>query len=26
VLVVMVKMLYELLARPDVLLAYVGGH
>jgi len=26
VLVVMVKMLYELLARPEVLLAYVGGH
>ncbi len=26
VLVVMVKMLYQLLARPDVLLAYVGGH
>ena len=26
VLVVMVKMLYELLARPDVLLAYTGGH
>jgi hypothetical protein len=26
VLVVMFKMLYELLARPDVLLAYVGGH
>ncbi len=26
VLVVMVKILYELLARPDVLLAYVGGH
>ena len=26
VLVVMVKMLYELLAKPDVLLAYVGGH
>lgn len=26
VLVVMFKMLYELLATPDVLLAYVGGH
>jgi len=26
VLVVMFKMLYELLARPEVLLAYVGGH
>jgi len=26
VLVVMLKMLYELLARPEVLLAYVGGH
>jgi uncharacterized membrane protein YfcA len=26
VLIVMVKMLYQLLARPDVLLAYVGGH
>jgi len=26
VLVVMFKILYELLARPDVLLAYVGGH
>ena len=26
VLVVMVKMLYELLARPEILLAYVGGH
>ncbi|MEZ0575788.1 sulfite exporter TauE/SafE family protein [Halodesulfovibrio aestuarii] len=26
VLVVMVKMLYDLLARPDVLLAYMGGH
>jgi uncharacterized membrane protein YfcA len=26
VLVVMVKMLYGLLARPEVLLAYVGGH
>jgi hypothetical protein len=26
VLVMMFKMLYELLARPDVLLAYVGGH
>ena len=26
VLVVMVKMLYQLLARPDVLLTYVGGH
>ena len=26
VLVVMVKILYELLARPAVLLAYVGGH
>ncbi len=26
VLLVMVKMLYELLARPEVLLAYVGGH
>ena len=26
VLVVMFKMLYQLLARPDVLLAYVGGH
>ncbi|HYA42312.1 MAG TPA: sulfite exporter TauE/SafE family protein [Syntrophobacteraceae bacterium] len=26
VLVVMAKMLYELLARPEVLLAYVGGH
>jgi uncharacterized protein len=26
VLVVMVKMLYELLARPSVLLAYAGGH
>jgi len=26
VLVVMVKMLYQLLARPDTLLAYVGGH
>lgn len=26
VLVVMFKILYELIARPDVLLAYVGGH
>jgi uncharacterized membrane protein YfcA len=26
VLVVMFKMLYELLARPEILLAYVGGH
>ena len=26
VLIVMFKMLYELLARPEVLLAYVGGH
>lgn len=26
VLVVMFKMLYDLLARPDVLLAYMGGH
>lgn len=26
VLAVMVKILYEMLARPDVLLAYVGGH
>ena len=26
VLVVMFKMLYELLARPEVLLAYIGGH
>lgn len=26
VLIVMVKMLYQLLARPDVLLAYTGGH
>jgi len=26
VLLVMAKMLYELLARPEVLLAYVGGH
>ena len=26
VLVVMFKMLYELLARPDVLLAAIGGH
>ncbi|QJT09715.1 sulfite exporter TauE/SafE family protein [Oceanidesulfovibrio marinus] len=26
VLVVMGKMLYELIARPDILLAYVGGH
>ncbi|EPR44265.1 protein of unknown function DUF81 [Desulfovibrio sp. X2] len=26
VLVVMGKMLYQLLARPDILLAYVGGH
>ena len=26
VLIVMVKMLYELLARPDVLVAYIGGH
>lgn len=26
VLLVMVKMLYDLLARPDVLLAYMGGH
>ncbi len=26
VLVVMVKMLYDLLARPDILLAYMGGH
>ncbi len=26
VLVMMFKILYELLARPDVLLAYVGGH
>jgi hypothetical protein len=26
VLIVMAKMLYELLARPEVLLAYVGGH
>ena len=26
VLVVMFKILYQLLARPDVLLAYVGGH
>ena len=26
VLIVMVKMLYGLLARPDVLLAYAGGH
>ncbi len=26
VLVVMFKMLYELLARPEVLLAYLGGH
>jgi hypothetical protein len=26
VLLVMFKMLYELLARPEVLLAYVGGH
>lgn len=26
VLIVMVKMLYQLLARPDVLLAYMGGH
>ncbi len=26
VLVVMFKILYELLARPDVLLAYIGGH
>ena len=26
VLVVMFKMLYQLLARPDVLLAYMGGH
>lgn len=26
VLIVMVKMLYQLLARPDELLAYVGGH
>ena len=26
VLIVMFKMLYQLLARPDVLLAYVGGH
>lgn len=26
VLIVMVKMLYDLLVRPDVLLAYMGGH
>jgi uncharacterized membrane protein YfcA len=26
VLIIMGKMLYELLARPDILLAYVGGH
>ena len=26
VLIVMFKMLYDLLARPDVLLAYMGGH
>nr|WP_211248481.1 sulfite exporter TauE/SafE family protein [Desulfobulbus elongatus] len=26
VLVVMVKMLYDLLARPDILLTYAGGH
>ncbi|TKB28530.1 sulfite exporter TauE/SafE family protein [Desulfopila sp. IMCC35006] len=26
VLVVMFKMLYDLLARPDVLLSYIGGH
>jgi len=26
VLVVMGKILYDLLARPDVLLAYAGGH
>jgi len=26
VLVVMFKILYELIARPDVLLAYIGGH
>jgi len=26
VLIVMFKILYELIARPDVLLAYVGGH
>lgn len=26
VLLVMVKMLHQLLARPDVLLAYIGGH
>ncbi len=26
VLAVMGKMLYDLLARPDVLLAYAGGH
>ena len=26
VLIVMFKMFYELIVRPDVLLAYVGGH
>jgi uncharacterized membrane protein YfcA len=26
VLIIMVKMLYDLLARPDILLAYAGGH
>jgi uncharacterized membrane protein YfcA len=26
VLLVMVKMLYDLLVRPDILLAYMGGH